>query len=165
MAFFYGIMVEQDNNFNWYSVSGPSMFPFIRSNDRVLVKRVLPDMIKPGDTVVFKSTGDILVCHGICATKKIGDMFWFYTAGRRARKLAHELVPQERIIGKVVALKHKDMVVNLTAGPACHLRFYIGCLLREAVFRVKNFLLRVFCPKSTGPAMPDTSNEHANVCR
>ena len=44
-------------------VSGPSMSPTVRSGDRLLVRRVVPDAVRPGDVVLarFPSRPDLLV--------------------------------------------------------------------------------------------------------
>jgi len=136
-------MIQKNGDFLLYSTWGSSMFPFIRSDDYILAKKVPPETIQPGDTIVFESNAKTKVCHRVAEIKKRDTILWFYTAGYKNTSCDTHPVRQERILGKVVAIKRKSSIIELSAKGLQSLLLKFDCLLTDTIFYIKKILAKI----------------------
>jgi hypothetical protein len=119
------------------------MFPFIRGEDFILVKRVPLQTITPGDAILFESEGKSKICHNVAEIKKIDDILWFYTKGFKSVSYDSSPIKQDRVLGKAVALKRKNKVIDLTGVDICSFRFRFNCFLAECNFYTRSTLAKI----------------------
>ena len=118
------------------------MFPFIRGDDYILVKKVPLEIIRRGDTIVFESDTKTKVCHRVVEIEKRDSILWFYTAGYKNTSYGTLPIRQERVLGKVVAIKRKFSVFELSAGGPKSLLLKFDCFFAENIFYIKNILAK-----------------------
>ncbi len=119
------------------------MFPFIREDDFVLIKRVPLKTIQPNDAILFESEDKIKVCHSVKAIKENEGILWFYTNGYKSISYDTNPIRQDRVMGKVVALRRKNRVIDLTVTDTYRFHFYLDCFLAECIFYAKGVLAKV----------------------
>lgn len=135
-------MVQENSDFLWFSAWGSSMFPFIRGDDYIIVKKVPVETIQPGDTIVFESDSKTKVCHRVAEIKEKDSILWFYTKGYKNTSYDGCPVRQERLLGKVVAVKRKSTVFELSTKGAQFLLLKLDCFLAENIFYLKKILAK-----------------------
>ena len=106
------LLKEQLNNGKQvhFTVTGKSMKPLIRVGDEVIVERVNPDKLQPGEIILFER-GNVFCTHRFI--KRIHDKTKFVTKGDNFFRFDPPL-PENDILGKVVAIKRNDEFINLT---------------------------------------------------
>ncbi len=119
------------------------MFPFICGEDFILVKRVPLHAITPGDTILFESEDKMKVCHIVSAINTIDGILWFHTKGYKSMLFVASPIRQDRVLGKAVALKRKNKVINLTEVDICSFRFRFNCFLAELTFYTRSILAKI----------------------
>jgi signal peptidase I len=135
--------MQQNSDLSWYSVRGRSMFPFIREDDFVLVKRVALNTITPGDTILFESKDKRRVCHNVAEVKRVDDVLWFHTKGYKSASCDVGPIRQDRVLGKAVALKRKNKVVDLTGADINSFLFRLECVLAEYSCYIRRVLGKI----------------------
>ncbi len=136
-------MVQENTDLLLYATRGSSMFPFIRGGDYVLVKKVPPETMQPGDTIVFESGTQTKVCHRLVGIEKIDNVLWFHTKGYKNSPYKAYLIRQEKVLGKVVSIKRKAGIVELSTHGLQSLLFKFDCLFTENIFCIKKILAKV----------------------
>ena len=116
------------------------MFPFLRGGDAVLVKKVPLETIAAGDTIVFSSGDNSKVCHSVVKIEKKDGSLWFHTRGYK--NIPGEIYPvaQERVLGKVVAIKRRAEIIKLPVKGLQSLFLKCECFLSETVFYLKKII-------------------------
>ena len=135
--------MPQDNDLLWYAARGGSMFPFICAQDFILVKRTPLDAITPGDVILFESEDKAKICHSVASVKKSDGVLWFFTRGFRGISYDSRPIRQDRILGKVLALKRKNKVIDLTKVDIRSFRFRFNCFLVEWGFYTRSVLAKL----------------------
>jgi len=136
-------MVKDNREFSLYSTRGSSMFPFIRGDEYVFVKKVPPETIRPGDTIVFEFNAKTKVCHCVVEIQRRDSILWFYTAGYKNRSPDTCPIRQEKVMGKVFAIKRKSNIIRLSTEGLQSLLFKFDCFLTESIFYIKKFLAKI----------------------
>jgi signal peptidase I len=105
--------ISQDNNrLDFFEVNGFSMWPFLRQQDKCIVKKVPFESLKIGDIVLYKANG-VVVCHRLIGTNKDENNRWvFYIRGDNSFK--PEMVTEDMFLGKVIGILKGKRTVNLT---------------------------------------------------
>ena len=88
----------------FYVVKGNSMEPTLRDGDLVVVKKVEPSEVEPGDIIVFYKPGsksEIIIHRVIQKAERRGEVY-FRTKGDNNDSADPWLVPEEDLIGVVV---------------------------------------------------------------
>lgn len=97
------------NKFILTKVYGNSMFPTLRSRDKVIVRKVSPADLNPRDIIIFEKDTQ-RVCHRIIKIDSKKGIFYtrgdFILGGR-------EEVRKENIIGKAIALISREKIHSL----------------------------------------------------
>jgi hypothetical protein len=145
-------MIEEDRDLLFFSTAGASMFPFIRWDEQILVKRVLPEKLNIGDIILFQSEKGDKICHRLAKIESRDGLLWFQTKGERS-KFYDPVVSQQAILGKVIAIKRRR---HLRGFPLKRWRFFsekFDGFFAGSVFFIKKLLKRViFLLKRTGPS-------------
>jgi len=137
-------MIQENSNFLWFSTRGPSMFPLIRGNDCILVKKEPVETIQPGDIIVFESKPGIKVCHCVVKIEERGGVLWFYTKGYKDNSCDnYDMVRQDKVLGKMIAIKRKFSIIKLSARGLQLLLFKLDCFLAEIIFHTKVILVKI----------------------
>ncbi len=92
----------------FFETSGFSMWPFIRQGDKLVIKKVPVDDLRPGDIILYRANNQ-LVCHRL--VKKNRD--FLYTRGDNSMS-SPEVITQEIFIGKVVGIIRNNRMISLT---------------------------------------------------
>jgi signal peptidase I len=89
------------------------MRPFIRDGDIIITKRVDPKNMSSGDIILYCLREKFCV-HRIIRKRKENGKTVFFTKGDR---LSHYDAPvdEKQILGKVIAVKKKNKIINLTS--------------------------------------------------
>ncbi|MBU4251571.1 MAG: S24/S26 family peptidase [Candidatus Omnitrophica bacterium] len=99
-------MPEQDLLF--FETSGFSMWPFIRPKEKLLIKKIPVDDLRPGDIILYRANNQ-LACHRL--VKKNRDFLW--TRGDNSIS-SPEMITKEMFIGKVVGIIKNNKMISLT---------------------------------------------------
>ena len=104
----------KDNNQNMFflETKGYSMYPFLKSGSKVLVKRVGLDDLKVGDIVVYKTNGQT-ICHRVIGKCIEGIEVIVYARGDAASGVG-EKVAQDMFLGKVIGITKNEQVIRVT---------------------------------------------------
>jgi len=145
-------MIEEDRDLLFFSTAGASMFPFIRWDEQILVKRVPPEKLNIGDIILFQSEKGDKICHRLARIESRDGLLWFQTKGERS-KFYDPPVSQQAILGKVIAIKRRR---HLRGFPLKRWRFFsekFDGFFAGSVFFIKKLLKRIiFLLKRTGPS-------------
>ncbi len=125
------------------------MFPFIRSGDSILVKRVPLETIKPNDTILFESEDKMKICHKVITVLERDGVLWFSTAGYKDSSQSEGPINKDNILGKVIALKRKDKIIDLTGRQIHTFGFRVDCFFTEIMSSIRNFLAKIPWIKKT----------------
>lgn len=93
---------------------GMSMEPFIKDNEKILVRRIIPEKLNVGDVVVFypEVETDLFRVHRIIKHYRVGKVDSFLIKGD-ACFLEDGIVEISRIVGKVVSVIKGRKVLSL----------------------------------------------------
>ncbi|MCX5714981.1 MAG: hypothetical protein NT033_09350 [Candidatus Omnitrophica bacterium] len=129
-------MVEEDKKLDLFFVGGMSMFPFVKDSDYVFVKKTDPGELSCGDILVVQSQDNRKLCHRLVKIEKKDDALWFQTKGEGFGS-SDEPVSQDRVIGKVIAIKRKGkfflLPLNQATGALCRCEAFFLSLVRIAI--------------------------------
>jgi len=135
--------ISEDLLINGYDVRintrGSSMFPLIRTGDRIIVSPEKNPGI--GDIIVFKRN-DEMVCHRLVRVFEKDNIIYFQTRGDSFFGL-DEPVTVDQILGKVIRVEREDVYfvrrILLLFYPA--LRFgKLNAFVISALIRIKKYL-------------------------
>lgn len=135
-------MIKEDDYFLLYPTKGESMFPFIHWDECIVVKKMPADLIRLGDVIVFGADGKQKVCHRVVKIEERDGLLWFHTKGDRNR-FCDKPLRQEKILGRVVALRRKTVLVALSVKGIRYLLFRFDCIFTWVVFRIRRFLAKI----------------------
>ncbi len=109
----FNVLKQLNNDRSAVKVHGGSMGPFIRDGDIIITKRVDPKDMASGDIILYHRREKFCV-HRIIRKSKENGKTVFFTKGDR---LYHFDAPvdEKQILGKVIAVKKKNKIKNLTS--------------------------------------------------
>jgi signal peptidase I len=90
------------------------MWPFLKQGSRVIAKKASLADLAIGDIVLYKSTGNSLICHRVVRKFKNSDGYVIYVRGDNSLSLP-EIISESMLIGKVAGIvknRKKVMVLN-----------------------------------------------------
>lgn len=137
-----------------FEIFGESMYPFLRVDDRVLVKHISPQELKPGDIVAYRVSGDLLSHRFIYSVKKEGSPSGFITKGDNAVDFDPYIVLPGQILGKVICIERRGVKINLEEPFWRAISSFIGGLSCFEAYLAKAFryLKNIFLKKA--PRLP-----------
>jgi signal peptidase I len=86
----------------WIRVEGRSMEPVIKKGEKVLVKKVLPEEVSPGDVILYE-IGCHLVTHRTIGKFIFGGEWYFLEKGENVRGIGR--VKGKNLLGKVIGVQ------------------------------------------------------------
>lgn len=93
----------------FFETSGFSMFPVLKTNDKIIVKSTDAKDIIPGDIILFYNDGRNY-CHRLIKKNWKAGKIVFYTRGDSYFK-GIETVQENMILGKVMAVKRGNKII------------------------------------------------------
>jgi signal peptidase I len=132
-------MIPNGEEFYLYPTSGSSMFPFIRGNEYILIKRVPAAEIRMGDVIVIESKEGGNICHRLVKRGEKEGVLWLQTKGDR-NEIYDPPVTAEALIGKVIAIRRKEKLVRLSGKRWEAFLDEIQCFSVLTVFAIKRIL-------------------------
>jgi signal peptidase I len=120
-------MIKTEGDILLYSTTGASMFPFVRWNEYIVVKKVSPKAIRYGDIAVFSYNGRIKFCHRVVKIEEKDGNLWFQTKGDR-NSFPDTPVREEMLLGKVIAVKRRLSLIGLPYQGGELLLYKLDCL-------------------------------------
>lgn len=104
-------MVEITENLLFIETKGVSMRPFLKGEEKLIVRRMPISDLKLGDLVLYKSDNQ-LVCHRLVKKVRNNDGYLIYSRGDVSFGPA-ELVKEEMFLGKVIGIIKNNKITNL----------------------------------------------------
>lgn len=124
-------MVEITENLLFIETKGFSMWPFLKTGEKLIIKSVPAGDLKIGDIILYKvdsqalsaenqtpKTEHQLVCHRLVRKVACGSGYLLYTRGDTSPNLG-EPITEKALVGKVTGILRKGRVINFT-GRWCH---------------------------------------------
>jgi GNAT superfamily N-acetyltransferase len=135
-------MIEENPEFSLYSTNGESMYPFLRGDEHILVKKSNPEAIYPGDVVVFKCGCSSTICHRVVRVQNKDGIALLETKGDRGRG-RDVWFGQEAILGKVVALNRRMKFIDLSKRNWGLLLYGLDCFFSRGVFYLRKRIAKI----------------------
>lgn len=105
------VLISKKHSF-WVRIVSWSMVPLVKKGDRLLIKKVTPSILRPGDIICFKR-GSFLVTHRIYSiSEKPNGKQVFVTKPDSKDKLDLPISSKD-ILGKVVVLQRRSKNFDL----------------------------------------------------
>lgn len=94
---------------------GFSMWPFVKENDKIIIKRLRVQDLKIGDIILYKDKAKGQnICHRLVKKTYSENGIILFTRGDASDFLS-ELVPGHNFIGRVVGIVRNGRVLNLSS--------------------------------------------------
>ena len=132
-------MIEENEKLLLFSTTGESMFPFIRWNEQILVKKVSPEKIERENVILFQSAQGSKVCHRVVKIEDKDGRLWFQTKGDR-NSFYDPPVNQQAVLGKVIAVKRRMQLRELSAEGVSAFLYELDCFLARSIFHLRKLL-------------------------
>lgn len=108
-----------------YEAAGFSMYPFIKSGDRIVVRKLSAEDLKIGDIILYKSNrGSQSICHRLVRKEKSEKGMMLFVRGDTA--IASEAVSEDCLIGQVVDIIRNGKVMSLNSGARVIINWFIA---------------------------------------
>jgi signal peptidase I len=106
---------NKDAGLFYFDTSGYSMWPFLKQGSRVIAKKASLADLAIGDIVLYKSTGNGLICHRVVRKLKNNNERVIYVRGDNSSSLP-EIISESRLLGKVEGIvKNNKKVIILNS--------------------------------------------------
>lgn len=135
-------MIQESKDLLLFSTTGSSMFPFIRWNEQILVKKVPPEKVGIADVILFQSDKGIKVCHRIVKIEDKDGTLWFQAKGDR-NKFYDDPFSQQVILGEVIAIKRKMHLIELYTEGWRSFLYKFDCFIARCIFLIKKILAKI----------------------
>ena len=96
-------------------ITGGSMSPFICIGDKVQVRAVDLNALRPGDIVVLESADGLLMAHRYIHLVRDREKVHLFTKGDRSLAMDHPW-PEDALFGRVEAIVRGDRQLQITRG-------------------------------------------------
>jgi signal peptidase I len=110
-------MTEITENLLFIETKGFSMWPFLKTGERIVVKRIPLEDLRIGDIILYRSDNQ-MVCHRLIKKVDCEDGYLLYTRGDTSPNLG-EPITEKALVGKVTGILRKGRFINFT-GRWCH---------------------------------------------
>lgn len=102
------------HNLLLFKTTGFSMWPFLKSGEQILVKKVSAENLKIGDIMLYR-VNDRMICHRLVRKVSKEGEYLFYTQGDTSLKIDNP-VSEKALIGRVEVILKKNHILNLSGG-------------------------------------------------
>lgn len=100
-----------NTNISFIETTGFSMWPFLRTKDKLIVKRVSLESLKIGDIILYVKDSQS-VCHRLIKKFNRGGQYLLYARGDNSKSI--EFVHKDMFKGKVIGVLRRGRIRNLT---------------------------------------------------
>jgi len=107
---------------------GQSMWPFLKSGEKLIVKETRPNSLKLGDIILFRQA-EKLVCHRLVKRSSVNGKVVLYARGEH-NFFHNDPVEEEMLVGRVVGIFRNGKIKGLNG----------------ALRRLQNYLLIFLSP-------------------
>lgn len=111
-------MIEINKNLLFFEAVGFSMWPFLKSGQKVIVKRIPISDLKCGDIILYR-VGNQFICHRLVKKLKQGNQYLLCSRGDFSLSLP-ESVTEEMFLGKVSGVIKNSKIISID-GPGQHI--------------------------------------------
>jgi len=105
-------MDKQESEVSFFQTSGFSMWPFLKSGQKIIVKRAGSANLKLGDLILYQGDKTI-VCHRFINRIKRKDGNFLYTQADASCLSSPEAIKEEMFLGKVIGIMSDNHIINL----------------------------------------------------
>jgi len=96
---------------SFYKTTGFSMWPFLKSGERLVVKKMPIKELKIGDIILYRGNNQ-LVCHRLIKKVKTKERCLLYARGDNSN-YSPELVTEEIFLGKAISIIKNGKIISL----------------------------------------------------
>lgn len=111
-----------------FQIISNSMSPFLKIGDEVLLKNITPEDLRIGDIIVYQMNGHLFSHRYINIIKKEGRILGLIFKGDNSLDFDGYLVFNNKLLGKVIAIKRENRLINLSHFPWRKINLLIGIL-------------------------------------
>ncbi len=104
-------MVKITENLLFIETKGFSMWPFLKGEEKLMVRRIPISELKLGDLILYKADNQS-VCHRIVKKSQTNNGYLIYARGDASFGSA-ELVNEQMFLGKVIGIIKNDKITSL----------------------------------------------------
>jgi len=109
------ILSIENRNLFFFEAKGFSMWPFLKGNERLIVKKTPLSYLTPGDLILYSAgphsgAGKQLICHRLIRKPEGKSRCLFYT--RADASLGAERVTEEMFLGKVIGIIDNNKLIS-----------------------------------------------------
>ncbi|MBU0634317.1 MAG: nucleotidyltransferase family protein [Candidatus Omnitrophica bacterium] len=94
----------------FFKTQGFSMWPFLKTGDKVVISKRPAETLKIGDVILYRTSNKI-VCHRLIREVKTEKKRFFYARGDSSTDSA-ELVDEKMILGKIASVIKNGQVIS-----------------------------------------------------
>lgn len=107
----------------FFETTGFSMWPFLKTGERIVVKKVTPEDLKIGDIILYHFNNQ-MVCHRLAKKAAYGSGYLLYTWGDASPNLG-EPITEKALVGKVISILRNGRVINFIGIWCCFINRFI----------------------------------------
>jgi hypothetical protein len=96
-----------------FEASGFSMWPFLKTKDKLIARKIPLRDLKRGDIILYSQNGQ-LVCHRLIKKIKQQEKYLLYVRGDNSSSI--EGVEGDMFRGKIISILRNNRVKNMEAG-------------------------------------------------
>ena len=105
-------MDKQEDEVSFFQTSGFSMWPFLKSGQKIIVKRAEIANLKLGDLILYRADKNI-VCHRFINRIKRKDGYFFYAQADASCLSSPEAIKEGAFLGKVIGIMSDSRIISL----------------------------------------------------
>ncbi len=132
--------ILDENHLLRIRMHGFSMYPFLKAGDVGIVDKCLPNQLKIGDVVVFKSHHK-LVAHRLVAIKNENNQT-FYIAKGDKNKFLDTAFPADALFGRINSIERNGKLIKIES-KTMKFKSFLVLNFPKQVMRFHNSILRV----------------------
>ena len=104
--------INTDNDLFLFDITGFSMWPFLKTGEKVVIKKVLAGDLSVGDIILYHYNNQ-MICHRLARKVARGHGYLLYTCGDAGSNLGKPIT-EEALVGKVIGILRKGHIVDFT---------------------------------------------------
>jgi len=102
---------KQSGDVLFFETMGFSMWPFLRAERKLIVRKCPPEILGVGDIILYKANNQT-VCHRLIRKIKRGESYLLYVRGDNSTSSA-ELVSEKMFLGRATAIIKNGKIISL----------------------------------------------------
>ena len=119
-------LTQEGKDTSFFEVAGVSMWPFLSSGQKLIIKRVPVDKLRVGDIIIYKMKDSPPVCHRLVSIKKSAGKRSLYCRGD-ASFYPPELVENDMVLGRASGVVKNNRIFSMDGNVARLIQRLIAC--------------------------------------